>query len=68
MGFNASYLSSKRTMEELARIYQVNLGTASAEIPEDCSSWFAELSNGWTIWWQEEPEAFGLHAINPNKA
>ena len=68
MGLNASYLSSKLPMSKLAEIYRINLGTANTEIPDDRSSWIAELSNGWTIWWQEGTDAFRLNAINPHLA
>ncbi len=68
MGFNASYLSSKLPMSKLAEIYRINLGAVHTEIPDDRCSWIAELSNGWTIWWQEGSDAFRLDAINPHQA
>jgi hypothetical protein len=68
MGFNVSYMASRYTMAELADIYDIELGPDRTEIPDNGRPWIAALSNGWTIWWLNEPDGFYLHMINPHLA
>lgn len=68
MSFNISYLATRLSSAELAANYQLKLSPIDAEIPCDAKPWIAELSNGWTIWWAEEPDSFQLNRINPHIA
>lgn len=68
MGFNISYLATRLSSDELAAAYQLKLKPLDTAIPHDAKPWVAELSNGWTIWWADQPDMFHLNAINPHLA
>ncbi|WP_413205554.1 hypothetical protein [Rhodospirillum sp. A1_3_36] len=55
-------------MAKLAEIYRVELGQEATNIDQCGENWIAELSNGWSIWWVEEPEGFNLQKLNPHLA
>lgn len=66
MGFNISYLATRLSAAELASNYRLELGPPEPEVPSSAKPFIAELSNGWTIWWSQEPDSFQLNKINPH--
>lgn len=68
MGFNISYLATRLSAAELASNYRLKLGPLEPEFPSSAKPFIAELSNGWTIWWSQEPDSFQLNKINPHLA
>jgi hypothetical protein len=68
MGFNISYMATRVSAVELASNYRLELGPLEPEIPSRAKPFIVELSNGWTIWWSQEPDSFQLNKINPHLA